>query len=80
MTKRTPAESKKLPSTAPELRSEKPGANGTCFWGLGFEFQLSGRKRYGHVATLEEAKAAFKRSISHGRGATPCKSRLTNSK
>jgi hypothetical protein len=30
------------------------------FWGLSFSFQLTARKSYGHVPTLEEAKAAFK--------------------
>jgi hypothetical protein len=32
-------------------------ANGTWLWGLSFEFHLTGRKSYGHAATLEEAKA-----------------------
>jgi hypothetical protein len=33
-------------------------ANHTWFWGV--SFQLTGRKSYGHAATLEEAKAAFR--------------------
>jgi hypothetical protein len=33
-------------------------ANNVWFWGV--DFQITGRKSYGHVATLEEAKAAFR--------------------
>jgi hypothetical protein len=33
-------------------------ANHTWFWGV--SFQLTGRKSYGHVPTLDEAKAAFR--------------------
>jgi hypothetical protein len=32
--------------------------NETWFWGV--SFQLTGRKSYGHAASLDEAKAAFK--------------------
>jgi hypothetical protein len=35
-------------------------ANETWFWGLAFEFQLSGQKRYGSAATLDATKAAFR--------------------
>jgi len=34
------------------------GGNETWFWGV--SFQLTGRKSYGHPASLDEAKAAFK--------------------
>jgi hypothetical protein len=33
------------------------GGNETCFWGV--SFQIIKRMSYGHVASLEEAKAAF---------------------
>jgi hypothetical protein len=31
-------------------------ANGKWFWGLSFEFHLTGRKSYGRAATLEEGQ------------------------
>ena len=34
------------------------GDQQTWFWGV--SFQLTGRKSYGHAATLDEAKAAFR--------------------
>ena len=30
------------------------------FWGLAVAFQLTGKKRYGHMASLDDAKAAFR--------------------
>jgi hypothetical protein len=33
-------------------------ADGSWFWGV--SFQLTGRIRYGHAPTLDEAKAAFR--------------------
>ncbi len=35
-------------------------ANERWFWGLGFERQRGGKKRYGTVDTREEAMAAFR--------------------
>jgi hypothetical protein len=35
-----------------------PDANHTWFWGV--DFQITSRKSYGHVPTLDEAKAAFR--------------------
>jgi hypothetical protein len=34
----------------------------TWFWGV--SFQLTGRKSYGHVSSLDEAKAAFRAEYS----------------
>ena len=34
------------------------GGKETWFWGV--SFQLTGRKSYGHAASLDEAKAAFR--------------------
>jgi hypothetical protein len=33
-------------------------ASGAWFWGV--DFQITGRSSYGHVSTLDEAKAAFR--------------------
>ena len=34
-------------------------ANNAWFWGV--DFQITGRKSYGHAPTLDEAKAAFRK-------------------
>jgi hypothetical protein len=47
------SERRSHPPTPPRLQE-------TWFWGLTFEFQLPGRKGYGHTGSLDEAKAAFK--------------------
>jgi hypothetical protein len=41
-------------------------ASGAWFWGV--SFQLTGRKSYGHVSTLEEAKAAFRAEYERWKG------------
>ena len=42
--------------------------NETWFWGV--SFQLTGRKSYGHAASLEEAKAAFRPEYAAWKSAT----------
>jgi hypothetical protein len=37
---------------------DSDGGNEIWFWGV--PFQLTGRKSYGHVGSLKEAKAAFR--------------------
>jgi hypothetical protein len=46
-------------------------ANHTWFWGV--SFQLTGRKSYGHAATLDEAKAAFRNEYGTWRAEPPSK-------
>ena len=41
-------------------------ANKTWFWGV--DFQITGRKSYGHAATLEQAKAAFRKEYIAWKG------------
>jgi hypothetical protein len=41
-------------------------ANHAWFWGV--DFQLTGRKSYGHAVSLEEAKAAFRAEYEKWKG------------
>jgi hypothetical protein len=41
-------------------------ASGAWFWGV--DFQITGRKSYGHTATLDEAKAAFRKEYEAWKG------------
>jgi hypothetical protein len=50
------------------------GASGASFWTnnawfWGVDFQITGRKSYGHASTLDDAKAAFRAEYEAWKGA-----------